>query len=303
MNSNTRSGDTRAYYNHNTRSFLRPWRGSAATGAIHRPLWAPGVRTRAEAMHHIHHLIASAFVVHGIAREAAGAPPTEAARRPFIADLGCGVGAGLAYIDQNLEADLAGVTLSEVQAEMGTERLPPGIRVIQGDFMNPETLDTLCRHKGQTRSLDGAWMIEAFVHAPAAKKLLMNIAGHMRRGGVLAICDDLLSGAYQDDALSRRSLRLIEEFRRGWHIHSFHSADEIAQIAQAAGFRMIERHDLSRSVRNTMLKGFPVHLAALIARLIGTSSPAWSNLRGGSALQRLSKAGIVQYQLLLFRRN
>ena len=46
------------YYDGNTRSFLRFGRGGRATGAIHRALRAPGVRTQEDALNYVHHLIA-----------------------------------------------------------------------------------------------------------------------------------------------------------------------------------------------------------------------------------------------------
>jgi SAM-dependent methyltransferase len=299
------------YYNRNTRAFLRPHRGSAATGAIHRPLWAPGVETRTEAMHHIHHLIAGALVARGITtwRPEEGKPA-------LVADLGCGVGSGLAHLHELVTADLAGITLSEVQARIARDRLPTHIPVHTGDFSSAEALDRLCRGAGgadqegaeqegagDQRPLDGAWMIESFVHATDAPALLANIAAHMRPGGLLAICDDFRAEGFPDEELSPRRRRWIEEFRRGWHINTLMTTEELVDCAGDASFGMVERHDLSSYVRNGLARGLPVHLSALAGRALGLTTPGWSNLRGGSALQHLGRHRICRYQLVLLRRG
>jgi SAM-dependent methyltransferase len=49
--------DVTRYYDANTRGFIRFGRGGRSTGAIHRALRAPGVRTQAEALHYVHNVI------------------------------------------------------------------------------------------------------------------------------------------------------------------------------------------------------------------------------------------------------
>ncbi|TVR66399.1 MAG: class I SAM-dependent methyltransferase [Spirochaetaceae bacterium] len=299
----------RDYYEGNTRSFLRPWRSSSSTGAIHRALWAPGVRNRIEAMHYIHELILEQLLAGGIpaAHRPEDTPPPGSP--PLLVDLGCGVGASLAYLRGRVHASLAGITLSEVQADLARKRLTrdsdpesTGALVLAGDFMRAETLESVLHARG-VEAISAAWMIESFVHAPDADALLRNVADHMRSGGVLMICDDLptddLAGSSQRPIYSR----WIAEFRRGWHVQTWLSGGELARRASTAGFTLVDRKDLSSYVRTSPLRGMPVHLAAAAGRIIGATSPAWSNIRGGSALQNLSRTGLVRYQLLTFRRD
>ena len=146
-------------------------------------------------------------------------------------------------------------------------------------------------------------MIESFVHAPDARALLANIAAHMRRGGLLAICDDFRAEGFPDEELSPRRRRWIEEFRHGWHINTLMTTEELMDCAGTTSFSLVERHDLSGYVRNGLMRGLPVHLSALTGRTLGLNSPGWGNLRGGSALQHLGRHRICRYQLVLLRRG
>lgn len=286
----------REYYDGNTGAFLKPWRGSSSTGALHRALWAPGVKTRDQAMHHVHELILEHL-------RAGGA----LARGALLADLGCGVGATLEYLGARLHQQtpplpvtLAGVTLSTVQAERAREKLGSAARIHTGDFMAEETYQAITT--GMETPISGAWMIESFVHAPDADTLLRTIARSMIPGGTLIICDDLLADhATGGTPRSPRDEHLIREFRAGWHVNTLISGEELVEMAGAAGFTVTARHDLSGYIRNGWARGLPVHAAAAVGRITGATSPGWSNYRGGSALKHLGRRGIIRYQLLAFR--
>jgi SAM-dependent methyltransferase len=356
-----RSTSVRDYYNGNTRSFLRPWRSSSSTGAIHRALWAPGISNRIDAMNYVHQLILEQLATGGAvtagqratARALAGDHPENgplaeqqlATDPPLLVDLGCGVGATLLYIRHHLsrhhlsqhagpprdnrdesEPSLAGITLSEVQAEIARERLGPAVPIVTGDYTQPASYETITR--GGLQPISAAWMIESFVHAPDAAALLETIARYTGPGGLLVICDDLLSDEYPSGTIRAGEKRAsemragdtragekrasempaaeqqwLDEFRRGWHAQSLMSAPTLAGIAARAGFGLVHRVDLSSYVRSTPLGGVPVHATAALGRALRLTSPRWSNFRGGSALQRLGQAGIIRYQMLVLRRG
>lgn len=314
----------RDYYNTNTTAFLRPWRSSSSTGAIHRALWAPGVKTREQAMHYVHELILERILEQNLVRvprrdprgDGAGAAAPDAAPA-LLVDLGCGVGATLADIrtklaerigiappdgDGNNEVELAGVTLSEVQADIARERLGPDVPIITGDFQQAETLEAATG--GGARVITGAWMIESLVHATEAGQVLRNIARYMRRGAILLICDDLLASERSTPrTLTARENRWIVEFKLGWHVQSLMSGRELQALAKDAGFNLLGEEDLSPYVRNSLPRGVPVHAAAAFARTLKLHSPLWSNFRGGSALQHLGRTGIIRYTMLAFQRD
>ena len=313
--------DVRNYYDRNTRSFLRFGRGNGATGAIHRELWAPGVGSHIEALHYIHRRIAAAFVEAGVASPRPESRDDGNGRRTrvHLADLGCGVGAGTAWISRHLEARVSGVTLSAVQAHMGSEAIARRgearrRRIIQGDFTSSSTFGTLA----DWGTLDGAWMIESFNHADDAEALFRHLNGHMKSGGILAVCDDLPAPSlferlasstsveryrrFAPEGTSRRHRRWIEEFRRGWHVHTFLSSKALETLAREHGFERYAIHDLSAYVALDRPRDLLVRLAAGPAAVLRLRGGVWDNIRGGNALQQLAKRGLMRYELCLFRR-
>ncbi len=314
--------DVRNYYDRNTRSFLRFGRGSGATGAIHRELWAPGVTSHIEALHYIHRRIVAAFVEAGVARPHAESGDDGTPRRSTVethlADLGCGVGASTTWIGRRLDARVSGVTLSAIQAHIGMHDIARSgeahrRRIIQGDFAAPATFERLA----DWGPLDGAWMIESFNHADDAAALFAHLADHMRPGGVLAVCDDLpapsvaprlelsaVSSRPRNDSryVRRRHRRWIDEFRRGWHVHTFLSSRELEALAREHGFERYAVHDFSAYAALDRPRDLLVRLVAGPAAFFRLSGGVWDNVRGGNALQQLAKRGLMRYELCLFRR-
>src|SRR5919109_2551365 len=107
------AAEIRRYYDRHTHGFLRYGQGGSA-GAIHRAVWGPGATTRRQAFHYVDDLIADR------ARSLAATLSTPL----HLVDLGCGVGATLAYIAAQLPAIRGtGVTLSPLQARIAAERI------------------------------------------------------------------------------------------------------------------------------------------------------------------------------------
>ncbi|MDA3950258.1 MAG: methyltransferase domain-containing protein [Spirochaeta sp.] len=309
------------YYDGNTRSFLRFGRGSGATGAIHRALRAPGVRTQEEALNYIHHLIAEElkrFPGDADTGDAGtgGAPRT--GNPPIVADLGCGVGAGMAWISRHVPGRYAGVTLSPVQAEIAARRPSPEgsapFPVVVGSFDDPDTLRRAAVAAGgdaDAPRLDAAYMIESFVHGGDAAATLAAIAEVMRPGGTLLVCDDLPTDellAMMADADTRpapnlaRVRRNAAEFRAGWHINTFVSVSRLAEIARDNRFVLEGSLDLSAYVVVDRPRDYLLRMVAGPAAFFGLNSARWQNVRGGNALQYLEKAGLMEYRLLTLRR-
>src|SRR4051794_17506277 len=135
----------RRLYDRNTARFRRLGEGGAS---IHRAVWAPGVRTRADAFHHVDDVVLSLL---------ADTPA------PRVVDLGCGVGGSLVHLAAR-RSDLVGegITISPAQVAaaatlIGQAGLAARVRVRQGDFVDPPA---------DLAGADLALSIEAFVHGP-----------------------------------------------------------------------------------------------------------------------------------------
>ena len=272
----------RTYYDRNTRAFVRHGQGGDV-GAIHRAVWGPGVRTRADAFRYIESLIV---------REIDGS-------RQHILDLGCGVGASLIHLAADRDVRGTGVTLSPVQARLGQQRvatlgLTDRVRIIEGDYTAlPADLDTA----------DLAYAIESFVHGPSPERFFSEAARILRPGGTLIVCDDVRA------ADSTRANRTIARFTHGWHVNSLLTPAELRAAAAAAGFAHIATTDLTpylelRRPRDRAIAA----LAALVGWMSAIAGDTRLSMRlapllGGSALQTALANRWIEYHFAVFRRR
>jgi cyclopropane fatty-acyl-phospholipid synthase-like methyltransferase len=268
------------FYDRNTARFQRLGEGGAS---IHRAVWAPGVATLEQAFHHVDEVVLAL-----VADDEA----------PRVVDLGCGVGGSLIYLASR-RPDLVGegVTISPAQADVAATLvaeagLSDRVRVREGDFLAPPA---------DLAGADLAFSVEAFVHGPDPGAYFDRAAGLLRPGGLLVVCDDVLtpSGAAAPPSEARR----IEEFRAGWRIGSLLTVDEAAAHATRAGLTLVRDDDLTPYLELRRPRD------RWIARLVKATRPLrlrgeyWSSLAGGDALQHCLSTGLVSYRLLVFSRR
>jgi tocopherol O-methyltransferase len=274
--------DIQRYYDRNTPAFVALGQGGSV-GAIHRAVWGPGVRRHEDAFRYVEDRIA------------------ERIRRlpldidtPHILDLGCGVGAGLCYLAEQLPSILAtGITLSPVQAQFARERvrqagLSARVTCLEGDY---------CDVPASVRPADVAYAIESFVHGPDPERFFAQCGRILRPGGLLVICDDFSRPTNAPAAASA-----IERFKRGWHINTLLDRGELQALARRAGFEHDSTADLSSYLQLNRPRDRAIK--ALIA-FTGWLPVHWSRLDhlvGGSALQECLERGWIGYDLAVFQR-
>ncbi len=117
----------RRYYDRNTSAFVAFGQGGDV-GAIHRAAWGPGVVDRRQAFRYAEDQIAE--VVRRLPSSVEGR---------HVVDLGCGVGASLCYLAEQLPIRGTGITLSSTQAALGQRRiaelgLSQRIVCMEGDY-------------------------------------------------------------------------------------------------------------------------------------------------------------------------
>jgi SAM-dependent methyltransferase len=270
------AAEVRRYYDEQTRAFVAYGQGG---GAIHRAVWGPGVATRDDAFHYIESRIVEWL--------------RESGSTPHVVDLGCGVGASLCYIAGRLPMRGTGVTLSPVQARLGTERiraqgLSDRLTCLEGDYTQlPSGID----------AADLAFAIESFVHGPAPEQFFAEAARLIRPGGLLVIGDDL-----RRDTADPRAARACDRFAQGWHINSLVTRDALYQLARDAGFV----HETTTDLTPWLELGRPRDraIAALVAMFgwLPLEKSRFGMLAGGSALQTCLRRGWIGYDLVRFRR-
>jgi SAM-dependent methyltransferase len=273
----------RRYYDRNTPAFVALGDGGDV-GAIHRAVWAPGVSS---------HDGAFRFVEDQIVGRLRGLPP--ALIPAHVVDLGCGVGASLCYLAQQLP-DLTGtgITLSPIQAQLAQERvrqrgLADRLSCVEGDY---------CDVPAEVKPAALAYAIESFVHGPDPARFFAQCRRLIRPGGLLMMCDDFTRPS--NDPAARAAL---ERFKRGWHVNTLIDRDTLRALAAGAGFTHESTTDLSPYLDLNRPRDRAINV--LIA-LTGWIPGLWSRfgqLTGGSALQRCLNRGWIGYDLAVFRRQ
>jgi SAM-dependent methyltransferase len=273
--------DVARYYDSNTGRFLTLG-GGRRSYSIHRPLWGPGVGSTDAAINYINVLLGDAIE--------ASDPPAEFA----ALDLGCGVGGSMFALGQRFaDARLIGVTISERQYGIACQLasrfgLAAHCRFHCGDF---ESIDLGIE-------VDIVFAVESMVHACSLTAFLDTAFRHLKTGGMLIIVDDFI---VQPEPRSVTAERVLADFRRGWRLASLTSVPELVEKATAAGFAFKETRDLTPLIRLTRLRD---RVIAAISPLLrhATAVPMLANFVGGAALTRGTRAGMLGYRWVCFRR-
>lgn len=268
----------RRYYDRNTASFVSRGQGG---GAIHRAVWGPGVRDRAQAFHYVEDQIAALVA----RRREPGAP--------HMVDLGCGVGASLVYLAARLPVRATGVTLSPVQARAAIDRireagLSDRVVCVEGDYTQ---LPAGIGHA------DVAYAIESFVHGPDPAAFFAESHRLIRPGGLLVICDD-----FRRTSTEPAAHRTWEQFCRGWHVNTLLLPEDVRAMAAHAGFEHVSTTDLTPYLELGRPRDRAIDLAVVLFGWLPLDGTRSGPLIGGSALQRGLKRGWLGYDLVVFRR-
>jgi SAM-dependent methyltransferase len=264
----------RAYYDYNTRLFLR-FGSSRQVQTIHRALWPAGITSLAKALNVSNDMLLS------VAR---------ATESQLIADLGCGVGATLFTLLEGLpEARGLGLTLSPVQARLGARYAPPQANLLEGDF----------QHLPLSTGFDLAYSIEAFVHASRPEQYLAEAARILRVGGRLALIDDFLAKPEIDPA----SHTWLDVYQRGWHAPSLLPVTEVQSLAAQQRLRLLEDRDLTPLLRLRAIPDLLARAFLIISKPLWNVHPIIPSILGSIALQQSLRAGVISYRWLLFEKN
>lgn len=272
----------RGYYERHTAAFVRLGQGGAL-GAMHRAVWGPGVRHRADAFRCVEERIAE------VARRL---PAPE--RALHLVDLGCGVGGSLCYLAERLAMTGTGITLSAAQAQLARERirasrLADRLTIVTGDFVE---------ESHETTPADLVFAIESFVHTPEAARFLARAGARLRPGGALVVCDD-----FRRPAEGAHAAAAIEQFCRGWRINTLVTREELQALAADAGLEHESSTDLTPFVEIGRVRDRVIDvLAAPLAR-IPWLWPRLGPWLGGSALQTCLRHRWIGYDLAVFRRR
>ncbi|HEX7236614.1 MAG TPA: methyltransferase domain-containing protein [Gammaproteobacteria bacterium] len=211
---------------------------------------------------------------------------------PFghVLDAGCGLGGTMLDLARRSAARFTGLTLSERQAAVGRAAaeklgLADRIGIEVGSYDSPPQ-----------GPFDLAIAIESLAHSPHPEQSIGAIVARLAPGGRLAIVDDMPEP-------QARGTRDLELFRSGWRVPGLVVAAELDAMLARRGLTVVAHRDLTDEVRPRP----PARIAALetLNRALRRLSPSAAlrelldSYRGGLALERLYRAALMRYRLVV----
>ncbi len=259
------------YYDINTLHFLKS-KKSRLVGAIHRRLYPPGIKKKAEAAIYSNHLILE------IIKER---------RAERILDLGCGVGGTMRYLKDRYPADYRGTTISQVQRNLAIA-LETEIEV--ADFQDSEWFE-------KQNPFDVVFALESLQHNPDHQNLARNILKLCKPGTIFIVVDDFL---FHAESSLPRKMKLIKRFKKHWYAHGYTGTNEFISVYENEGFILKERQDLSGYMKKNPVTTFLVGLFSRFILFSSLKSPALDNIIGGNALKQLQQMRCSGYFKIVF---
>ena len=203
----------------------------------------------------------------------------------------------LQYLDKHSHQalKLEGITVSSNQVKIGNLRISKenhsnSIILTQGDFHDLHDFN----------SKDLVYQIESFVHSDDPDQLLQQVSQVLNEGGTYCIIDDFLS---THDPRSKRDQKLLLDYKEGWHIGNLNTPGGIIEKAAQFGLQFKEKINLTPYLNIYPLRDRLIGIATDIYNLLPFKSVYWESLRGGHALQKATKRGLIQYWLLTFEKK
>ena len=279
----TQRDAVRTYYDQNT-AFFRAFNRSRQANNIHRSLWTNGTRTLEEALNVINEYIL---------REIEAVAPTQVR----VADLGCGVGAGLLYIVPRLKEPAAalGLTVSPLQARLAGQFAKSSGLGTQVHFLEGDFLSVPCSNE----TLDAIYSVEAIVHTHEPEQYFREASRLLKPGGTLILVDD-----YQTTrSLSTEEVKWLKTFVNGWHVPGVVTVEKSNSFAEKYHLRLVKNEDLTPYLRLRVLPRMAASALLAIGNALPIRHAILPSMLGSMALQQCLSMNIIEYRFLVFEKN
>ena len=226
--------------------------------------------------------------VHDVLLAALITPPSG-----HVLDAGCGFGGTMLDLARRCSARFTGLTLSEQQAAVGRAAaakagLARRIGIAVGSYDSPPE-----------GPFDLALAIESLAHSPHPELSIGAIVARLAPGGRLAIVDDMPEPR-------ARGTRDLAWFQSGWRVPVLAGAGEVKAMLARRGLAIVADRDLTGDLRpRTLARIAQLEKLNRVLRRFAPSAglrEVLDSYRGGLALERLYRAGLMRYRLIVAER-
>lgn len=209
-----------------------------------------------------------------------------------ILDAGCGVGGSSRYLSEFFNADVAGLTLSNVQAEQaqhlnkiaGNNR----VNIIVKDMM------TLNKDEG---NYDLIWSLESAEHIEDKKKLIQIFYNILNPGGKFIMATWCIRNSPPE--LNNSEKELLQKLSKLYHLPKMISMNDYSFLINNAGFKNVQLADWSPAVApfwNAVIRS-----AFQWKSFTGLMNAGLNTIKGAWAMQYMKKGfreGTIKFIVL-----
>ncbi len=153
-------------------------------------------------------------------------------------DIGCGYGETARLFSSRYGISLEGVTISESQFRVATERHAPNVSITLCDWL---------QNSFPNEHFDRAYAVESSEHIPDKQRFFSEAFRVLRPGGRLVVCAWLAN----KDASSWEKRFLLEPICRYGRLPGMGTEEDYRAFASGAGFEMLAADDISANVQRT----------------------------------------------------
>jgi SAM-dependent methyltransferase len=207
-----------------------------------------------------------------------------------VLDAGCGLGGTVLDLAGRCSARFTGLTVSDRQAAIGRAA------AAKAGFADRIAIEVGTYDAPPAGPFDLAIAIESLAHSPHPETSIDAIVARLAPRGSLVIADDMPEP-------TARGTRDLELFLSGWRVPMLAGAAELSSMLVRRGLAIVADRDLTDELRPRTLARIArlERVNRLLHRLVPNAGlrEVLDSYRGGLALERLYRAGLMRYRLIV----
>jgi len=271
--------DVGAYYNQTQNHYQRWWQLEKGM-ALHYGIWHDTTSDFIEALANTNiHLAELANVSEG----------------QQVLDAGCGVGGSAIFLAKNFNANVTGITLSDLQAKTARDN---AIKHQVDGSTNFQVVD-FTQTGLVNEKFDLIWACES--SSSAADKQVMANEWYrlLKPGGKL-----VLSDFFKADNISENEQKLLDQWSEIWAMAPLVSSTSLGQNLSNSGFEIKQVNNLTKNIYKTARRMYTSYWLGLIPSvlyniLFGAKPYARNHYKSGLYQYKSLKLGLWQYECIL----
>jgi SAM-dependent methyltransferase len=214
---------------------------------------------------------------------------------PRVLDAGCGFGATLFKWQQKKEGSYIGYSNSSYQVKVA-RRIAHRLNAEEHCQFYLKSFE-----EEISDQFDAIISVEALLHAPDPEAVLNNFTQNLRPGGRLIIVDDI---PHQEIVAQNITYQVL---KNSWYLPEMRPVDDLLLTISKLGLELKLHRDLTPHIKLAASEIIESRLRSLNT-IIKFMPFSWLRLflqthRGGYALQKLYREGIMEYHLIVARKS